>query len=478
MLAVHLRFNDARTKQPLPVRLHIEDAGGAIHAPLGRLPVFACGRGEVQGGHLRIGQRSFSLIEGTCEIRLPNGIPLKISAFHGPEFFPFERTVTLGPGQMALRFEMERWFDRSNSNLFSGDSRAHFLSPHDALLEAAAEDLDLVNLLACDAPLHAEDGNTYRTVSNIAAFSGQHPALERDGRTIVVNTLNEHPMLGRLSLLNSHRPIFPLTFGGDDFDDWGIVDWCQQCHRKNGLAVWVNAFRAEAGLIGGEALAACVLGQIDALEFDAAPRSQPLLPWVYRLWNAGMLVSLIGGSGKQSSRVPLGAVRTYTKLEAGEPRSHSAWIEAVRGGHSFISNGPILHWDAEAGTASAESAAPFEKLELVANGRVVSSSKGQATDGIWRAEIPEGSRLPSAGWWAVRCYGGAASAWLPGMPVFAHTSPMRLGTEAHGDAEAKAALRSLIDGTIEWIRQHGRFHEERFRTQMLERCETASARLG
>jgi hypothetical protein len=478
MLAVHLRFTDARTKKPLPVRLRISDAKGATYAPLGRLPVFACGRGEALGGHLRVGQQNFSLIDGSCEIRLPSGVPLKIQAFHGPEFIPFEREVTLGSGQMALRFEMAPWFDRVAANLLSGDSRAHFLSPHDALLEAGTEDLDLVNLLACNAPLHAEDGNTYRTLTNLAAFSGQVPALEDDDRSVVVNTLNEHPMLGRLALLNSHRPIYPTTFGGDDFDDWSLWDWCQQCHRKNGLAVWVNAFRPEAEILGGEALACCILGQIDALEFDCSPRTQPLLPWVYKLWNAGFRVPLVGGSGKQSNRVPLGAMRTYAKLNEGEPRTYASWVNAVREGHSFISNGPILNRDSTGSKVSAESIVPFERLEIVANGRVVASTNAVQTNGIWRAEVQSAAGMPEAGWWAARCIGGAGSPLYPEMPAFAHTSPMRMGSETFDDPTAKIALRQCIEKTIEWVRGEGRFAEEKFRTQMLERCEKALAKLA
>ena len=287
--------------------------------------------------------------------------------------------------------------------------------------------------------------------------------------------MNEHPMLGRLSLLNSHRPIYPTTFGGDDFDDWSLWDWCQQCHRKNGLAVWVHAFRSESGLLGGEALAACILGQIDALEFDCTPRTQPLLPWVYKLWNAGFRVPLVGGSGKQSNRIPLGAMRTYAKLNEGDPRTYPSWVQAVREGRTFISNGPILNWDSTASQVIAESIVPFERLEIVANGRAIATTNAVLSDGIWRADVERGAQWPEAGWWAARCIGGAESPLYPEMPAFAHTSPMRIGTEGFDDPTAKIALRPCIEKTMEWIRAEGRFAEEKFRTQMLERCAKALA---
>src|SRR4029079_9144236 len=138
--------------------------------------------------------------------------------------------------------------------------------------------LDVVNLLACVQPLPSLDGTAYPTAPNLTAFSGQAAALEAHGRLVAVNTLNAHPVLGKVGLLYSHRPVFPLTFGGEEADDWSICDWCDQCHRKKGLAVWSEAFESAAGLLGGEGLVAAILGKIDAIEISARPRKLPLLP--------------------------------------------------------------------------------------------------------------------------------------------------------------------------------------------------------
>src|SRR5579885_1583493 len=315
MLTIHLRVNDAATGQPVPVRLRVAGPNGTNFAPLGRVAEFACGRNEDVGGHLRVGRERFSYIDGSCEIRLPAGLPLRVWATRGPEYLPLDETVTLGPGQMALRFAVRRWSDLRADGWHPGDTRAHFLPPHAAVLEAAAEDVAVVNLLACVQPIPSLDGTLYPGIPNVTAFSGQLPALQTDAATVAVNTLNVHPVLGSVGLLHSHRAVYPLTFGGpDDTDDWSVCDWCDQCHRKNGLAVWADPFADPAGVPGGEALVAAVLGKIDAVEFDARPRKQPLLPWWYRLLNAGFAVPLVGGSGKDSNTVPLGAPRTYAKL--------------------------------------------------------------------------------------------------------------------------------------------------------------------
>ncbi len=325
MLIVHLRISDAGSGKPTPVRLRISDEAGRFYSPLGRYADFPIGRGECVGGHVLVNGEKWCYIDGSCEAPLPAGVPLRIQASKGPEYTPLDETVTLGAGQISLRFNLNRWIDPRSKGWYSGDSRCHFLSPHDALLEAAGEGLDVVNLLAVEEPR-----GDFPSAANLSAFSGQMPALEAHDRIVAVNTLNVHPVLGQVGLLFSHRPILPLNSA-----DWSICDWCDQCHRKGGLSVWVNAPH------GGEALIAAILGKIDAIEVTdhlAATRS---------LRSGARILPLIGGSGKVSNAIPLGAVRTYAKLNDGEPFSYKAWIEAVRAGRSFLCHGTLRSEDLE-----------------------------------------------------------------------------------------------------------------------------------
>jgi hypothetical protein len=461
MLTVHLRIIDSATKKSLPVRLRISDDTGKEYAPLGRLSIFACGRGEDVGGSIRLGRENLTHIDGACEIALPASVPLRIQAFHGPEWEPLDRTTTLGPGQMALRFELNRWCDWKAEGWTRTDTRCQFITPHAALLEAAAEDVDTVNLLASVHRFLAHDGNTYPTLPNLAAFSGQVPALAADGREVIVNTYNTHPSLGKLGLLNSHRVVYPLAFGGAEGpDDWSLCDWADQCHRKNGKVVWCEPFRD--GLPGGEALVALILGKIDAIEYDPQPRSRPFLPWLYHLWNAGFAVPLVGGSGKQSNRIPIGAVRTYSKL-----------TEPI--GQSFITNGPLIRFTVEPhrALASAESITPFDKLEVVSNGRVIASAPAVPTVRYSAAvEVPQ----PERGWISARVVGGTGAMLNPALPAFAHTSVTVVGEPLH-QSKSIQVLRNCVEQTIEWVQTEGQFTSEKRKQQHLERCEAAVAKL-
>jgi hypothetical protein len=450
MLTVHLRVSDPATNQPTPVRVRVTGPDGTHFAPLGRFPDVPLGRNEAVGGHLAVGRERWFYTDGACEIPLPAGVPLRFQVTKGPEYAPLDRTVTLGPGQMALRFAVERSAEPVPGRV-AVDTRCHFLSPHNALLEGAAEGLDVVNLLATVQPFPSLDGTAYPTAPNLTAFSGQAPALGRDGTAVVVNTLNTHPVLGKVALLHSHRPVFPLTFGPpEDTDDWGVCDWCDQCHRKGGLVVWVDAFEPAGGLVGGEGLVAAVLGKVDAIEVTAAPRKAPLLPWVYRLWDAGVRLPLVGASGKDSNRVAVGGMRTDVRA-AGE-----TWVEAARAGRAVATAGPRLDLIRD-GTRFRATVRPAGGVELVANGRVVAAGP----------EVAEAD-VAGSGWVAAR--GGPAGA-------FAHTAPVAVGPVARRP-EAVAVLRPLIEQVREWAGARGVYRNPRRRDQLLARCAEAAARLG
>ncbi|HEY3790073.1 MAG TPA: hypothetical protein VGL71_14530, partial [Urbifossiella sp.] len=254
-----------------------------------------------------------------------------------------------------------------------------------------------------------------------AAFSGQAAALEAHGRIVAVNTFNTHPALGKVGLLYSHRPVFPLTFGGKDSDDWSICDWCDQCHRKGGLTVWVDPFASEP--IGGEALVAAILGKIDAIEI--ASFSPTIMEWIHRLWSAGFRIPLIGGSGKDRNGISLGQMRTYARLKEGEAFSYKAWIEAVRTGRAFVTNGPLL--------------------------------------------VEEFEPISGSGWQSSRFLGSNGA--------FAHGSPVIRPNGHRPLPEAVAPLIQAVNATQHWIETTGRFEIPKRKQNLLDHCREALIRL-
>src|SRR5205814_3726381 len=65
----------------------------------------------------------------------------------GYEYEPLRTRVETKPGQRELTLHLKRHRHLNQERYFSGHTHVHFLSTQGALTEAAAEDLDVVNLL-------------------------------------------------------------------------------------------------------------------------------------------------------------------------------------------------------------------------------------------------------------------------------------------------------------------------------------------
>jgi hypothetical protein len=498
---VHIRVIDTDTGRPTPCRVRFTDAEGKYYAPYGRLTEPASI--DVNGGNLTLanfggdGPRTlkFAYIDGSCEIALPPG-PVFATISKGPEYLPVEQEIQLTAGKLALRFALQRWSDLRQSNWFSGDARAHFLSAPAALLEGAAEDLTVVNVLARVTEVQERnpfDGTvTLRpSYANLLEFSGQQPALERDGHMVVVNTFNSHFHLGSLGLLNCHRVVYPLRFGVDpgEPDDWTLADWCDQCHRKHGLVVW-----AVTGGSQLEAMADLILGKVDAVAtvgFDWTHQPHACVSMWYDLLNCGFRVPCVGSSGKDSSEVALGSTRSYVRLQTGQPFKYGNWIEAVRAGRTFVTNGPLLQLavngqdpgailemaDPEPVLVQAEarSQVAFEHLEIIVNGAIAAEAGGSGNPCAARLDGP--LQIPEGGWLAARCWG---KTWVPGpfagQHVYAHTSPIYVSTSgrpAPVDPQAHQRLLGHLTEGLSWVDRVARFENDAQRLRLRKVFEDA-----
>jgi hypothetical protein len=278
-------------------------------------------------------------------------------------------------------------------------------------------------------------------------------------------------------------------------DHWSVADWCDQCHRKKGLVVWADTSHLSAKHPQGEALAALVLGKIDA--FEVGPEQWPdkgALRDYYGLLACGLRPVLVAGSGKNSNARPLGVVRTYARLLPGEELSSANWIEAVRAGRTFITNGPMLSLSvAEQGVgatveaqpgqrvpirAEARSASPLSRLEVLANGEVIGEASAEAQER--RLVVEMDFPCTQSAWIAARCQSAETSP--AGLLRFAHTNPVHL--EVAGSplteyrAETRTPLLALLDQTLAWVDQEAKCETERHRNHLREILMAARQKLA
>jgi hypothetical protein len=458
---IHGQVVDPGAGHPTPVRLAFRSAEGRYIPPYGHRSEINDGWFQDYGADVKLIDASFAYVDGTFQVELPVG-EVYLEMTKGFEFEPVRRRLEIRPEQRQLRLEIDRIANLRSKGWVSADTHVHFLSPTTALLEAGAEGLNLVNLLA------AQWGDLFTNVGDIT----NEPLLSPDKENMVwVGSENRQHVLGHIGLLGPRAPVFPMSAAGPDESYLGDPLW-------NSMAHWSDACRGAGGLSvavhfpypTGEIAADVALGKIDAVELwpQAPSGAQPgrfnflrFLDW-YRYLNCGYRLPAVGGTDKMGAYMPVGTNRAYAYLGPQE-FTLANWANAVRSGNTFVTSGPLLFLEADGhvpgqeinlraagGTievhASAQSFVPFHRLEVVLNGRVVASR--DAASGTREMTLTEKIHVPGPGWLAARCSSqvGPVTSWE--FMVQAHTSPVYLAVSGQElfSQDTVAYMLTLIDG--------------------------------
>jgi hypothetical protein len=455
---VQVRVVDDATGRPVPCRVHFRSAEGIPYQPHGHHNHVAQNLGSWHydvGGDVRMGQRTYAYIDGTCQGWLPRG-DVVVDVARGFEYEPLRQTVRIEPGQRDLTLRIGRVADMASEGWWSGDSHVHFLSAPGAQLEQRGEDLRVVNLL------QAQWGALF---TNTEDFSGRPSIVDGGGYVTYVGQENRQHELGHVLLWGLTEPVMPWSSDGPDEAELGgaldatLSDWADRTHAQGGTVV-----AAHFPNPNGESAVLVATGRADAVEILSHTDERLLEYYLYL--NSGYRLPLVGGTDKMSSAVPVGLYRTYARLD--EEFSYEAWCRAVRSGRTFLSGGPLVTLSVDGfepggtvelsgpGTVSVHAVVrsifPIQSLEVVRNGEVVLSMK--ANDGL-RAEISEELRIDGNSWIACRAFGAKDHLDEWARPVFAHTSPVYVacgGDWAMTHPEGIRYIRTLVEGAREYVR--------------------------
>lgn len=469
---VNVQVVDEATGEQLPCRVAFLSEDGIPFAPHGHhAPIYSnLENWNIDiGGDVKLGQVNYAYIDGKCQGWLPRG-KVMVDIARGFEYEPVRKYVEIVPGQTELKLTMRRWVDPGKEGIYSGDTHVHFLSSQGALTEAAAEGLNIVNLL------QSQWGHIF---TNTEEFSGRR--LETpDGKTIVhVSSENRQHILGHLSLLGLKEPVMPWASGGPgEAELGGGLDIT--------LSHWADAARAQGATVvlphiptpNGEPAALIATGRVDAVEMLDFLDYEHME--YYRYLNAGYKLPLVGGTDKMSSRTPVGLYRTYTQLESGQEFTYDAWLAALRAGRTYVSGGILLWFQVDGndpgstlhvrkgGTVevavTARSIFPFHSLQVVQQGRVVAETT--SATGAREMRLHEHLRIEGDTWLAARSAGPKYTS-LPhhderGRSVMAHSSPIYVSTGAAYELHDEQTLHymlTLVDGSRQYIKQLSAQHD-------------------
>jgi hypothetical protein len=416
---------------------------------------------EDYGADLRLGTTNYAYVDGAFQIDLPVG-DVFCEVVKGLEYRPLRERVVVAPGQSEIVLHLERPLNFRRDGWITADTHVHFVPPSTALLEARAEGVNIVNVLA------TQWGNLFTNITDFLAS----PLIDFDHEAGVwVGTENRQPVLGHVGLLNPGAPLFPLCTGGAPTSGLGepvtslMADWADRCHAVGGLVV-----SAHFPFPYGEIAADVVSGKIDAVEMFnfASSLSGPRIRDWYRFLNSGYRIPIVGGTDKMSAGTPIGAVRTYAQLEPDDAFGFDSWARAVRAGRTFATSGPLLRLQVEGhGPGStirlsetggdvaveviAQGVNPLHELEVVVNGVPVASAV--APDGTRSLRISERVRIDGTSWFAARSTSKYAIRMAFPTAVASHTSPVYIecGEQPLVLKEDAAVLLTMISGGLEWI---------------------------
>ncbi len=457
---VHVTVADASTGKPTPVRIHFRTPDGRYLPPYGHRREVNDNWFEDYGADLKLGSTEYAYVDGRFQIELPVG-HVYVEVSKGFEYQPLRQRLEIKPGQRDLSLTIERPFDLRAKGWVTADTHVHFISPQTAWLEAQAEGVNLVNLLA------SQWGDLF---TNVGDLSRGPSGVSTDDTLIWVSTENRQHMLGHINLLGvKGDPVFPMATDGPgegylgDPTESSLAEWADRCREREGLVV-IPHFPTPFL----EVAADIVLGKVDGVEiryFSHDLDNLQTREW-YRFLNLGYRVAAVGGTDKMWAGMPVGGVRTYAKLD--DEFTFANWARAVRRGNTFTSSGPLIGLSVEGhapgddirlpaggGTleveAWADSLPPIHELQLVVNGQVV--ERVSQEKGTGRLLLRSKIRLMGSAWVAARCVSRLV-VWH-GWPinVAAHTSPVYIVVaeqEIFNPSDATYML-TLLDGGLTYL---------------------------
>ena len=408
-------------------------------------------------------------IPGETVIDLPLG-RVYLEVTKGFEIRPVRKVVEIGPETEELVVEVEKVLPWRERGWVTADTHVHFLSPGTAMLEGAAEGVNVVNLLA------SQWGELMTSVGDFDGHTtwgaGANAGPQKDGEYLVrVGTENRQHVLGHISLLGYRGSIIaPMTTGGPDKSALGdpveilLTEWARQCRKQGGLVVLPHFPNPRA-----EHAASIISGEIDAVEMTswndlyAGIDPYSLSDW-YRYLNCGYRVAAVGGTDKMAAVTAVGTVRTYACLAKDQPFSYDAWMDAVRRAETFVTYGPLLEFNVDGqpmgarislsrsgGTLDvtwqvASVSVPTTRVELVVNGEIRESAPvgSEGGQGSWRVRVERSS-------WLALLVRGHYSDKVE--MIAAHSSPVMVdveGTQLLAAADALTILEQ-IEGALVYL---------------------------
>lgn len=499
---VEARIVDDATGEPLAARVAVTD-------PDGRFVEI-----EGQHAHVRYLGKRWCYVDGSFILAIPaSGAEIEIR--RGLETLPLAAKISGDPSGKAVEktYRLRRWIDTRSKGYVNGDIHAHLPVPRDAYPQMRAEDLNALVLLYLPDPENP--------IATNKCFTGRMAAGSTPGCEVYVGHEVQEWQMGHLNMIGLTKliPGYPHAGGTLEYwkslPQWDLIRAMRAVREQNGTVFWPHM----SSLPGAQLPVAVALGLVDGIELitwnDPTQFPNHWGPWLdsgmsqaefptlrgvdlyYQFLNAGFRLPIAAGTDKLGEEIPLGSNRVYAKVQG--PANYDSWLAAVKAGKAFVTNGPILEFEAAGAVAgdvvefqgakrikaraTARSILPFTTLEIVLNGNTVGHKtlpvwKNEPTDGLYSMELEADVELTRSGWLAARVvdHPDLKNRILPrDLSVFAHTDPIYFLQDGRKVREEASVvyLRRYVQGVLHWLATRPPFANEDDRHRAQQTAEEA-----
>jgi hypothetical protein len=388
----------------------------------------------------------------------------------------------------SIEFSLKSLYDLHAHDLVSGNTHLHLMRmTHRQAVDylrllPRADDLDLVFLSHLR---RIPDERHY--ISNQIVEQGLQSSPQRmvpGGTLFGIGEEHRHNFgrggegFGHVMLLNISRLIQPVSIGPgimvEGTDSVSLSRGIIAAKNDGATIVWCH------NGLGFEDHANHVLGNTDALNiFDGGNRGSYEQTY-YRYYDLGLRLPISTGTDwfiYDFSRV---------HLPVKGPLTTPKWLDSLRSGKSYITNGPLLEFTVDGqpmGTTlklnepttlsvrmSAVGRADFGGLQLIHNGEVLVTSATAIQNGVYAAQELYELSIDEPSWIAVRILSDDGRTNLLGKRLFGHTSPVFVQYRGKTRFKAPVARQLLaeIQGGINSIKMLGRFANDEEKEAVLD----------
>jgi TolB protein len=480
---LRLETKDRDGKKPVIARVVLQQDKGKFYAPPGVLYRMLRGRGHFY-------------CDRSAELTLPAG-KYRLLAFRGPEYRPAFHEVTIQAGKtLELTVELNRWTHPASAGWYSGENHIHanygygqwYNTPETMFTQCCGEDLNVCNFMVANSDT---DG-----IFDRPFFRGGPDPRSTPETILYWNQEFRSTLWGHMTLVHLKQVVEPVMTGFHaTTNPWDIPtnsDIADRTHWQKGHVNYTHAVQNAAKPFENPYAARglpidVALGKIDSLDLNNAYAGT--VPIWYRLLNCGFRLPPSAGTdcflNRIFSQLP-GGDRVYVQVPG--TLTYAAWIDNLKKGRSFVSNGPMLEFTA-AGKglgesvkldgpqklrvkASARSQYPLAKVELIVNGQVavlVPLAKDDLS-----ATLDREIEVKQSGWLALRASGpGHPDSVVPA--VYAHTAPIYIDFAGSATRSREDALFFLawIDEVVVMLRIRDRIPDAELRRHVENQLEAA-----